>query len=158
MNPHALNRTHAFGLGLGELTVVVARPNTGKVQMEPPPTPRRHEFSAQTKERIASGIKRYGISTNSVRYRHDAVQVIGRKFLDVLEDWLTKDELKEMAQKERDEPIAGVCYSHDYCDANMAMDLAWRRLMMRPNLQNDDDIALWTAAWDWARARFPLYL
>lgn len=47
---------------------------------------------------------------------------------------------------------AGVCASHDYCDANMPMAAAFESVMGRPALpddgpMSDDDMRLWNEAW-----------
>lgn len=43
----------------------------------------------------------------------------------------------------------GVCASHDFCDANMPMADAFESIMGRPvDPANDDDAALWSAAWN----------
>lgn len=45
-------------------------------------------------------------------------------FSRILRAWLTADEFAELVEKTRDERQKGICYSHDYCDANMAMHAA----------------------------------
>jgi hypothetical protein len=45
------------------------------------------------------------------------------------------------------------CASHDYCDANVSMDQAFRLSTghcLRTN--SDEDRALWLQAWDWAKS------
>lgn len=47
---------------------------------------------------------------------------------------------------------AGVCASHDFCDANMVMAPAFEEVMGREiDLQSDSDLALWSQAWDIAK-------
>lgn len=47
---------------------------------------------------------------------------------------------------------ANVCASHDFCDANMVMDSAFRRVIGRAiDLQSDADCALWDSAWSAAK-------
>jgi hypothetical protein len=44
--------------------------------------------------------------------------------------------------------------SHDFCDANMAMDSAWRHLIgTEINADDEEQAALWNAAWEIARQR-----
>ena len=41
-----------------------------------------------------------------------------------------------------------VCHSHDFCDANVYMARAFRRVVGREiDLQSDDDVTLWAVAW-----------
>jgi len=51
-----------------------------------------------------------------------------------------------------------VCHTHDFCDANMVMDAAFRRVLGRGPAYGDDavdgiDDELWNAAWSIAKAR-----
>lgn len=80
-------------------------------------------------------------------------------FVDVLWEQLSDDELQQVKERNKEEAFeAGyrskteqrsVCHSHDFCDANMAMDEAFRRCFGRePDLEGNDDTALWNAAWE----------
>lgn len=52
------------------------------------------------------------------------------------------------------ETNAGVCHSHDFCDANMTMAAAFEVVVGRAmNLQSDADTALWTETWSEWKAR-----
>lgn len=45
-----------------------------------------------------------------------------------------------------------ICYSHDYCDANMVMLAAFEDAVGRElNFDSDADLHLWEEAWDLAR-------
>ena len=67
------------------------------------------------------------------------------KFSEVLHDWLTEDEMKEVTN---DELITDV---DDFCDANMAMDAAWNQMfILEMDLSSDADIDLWNSAWSLA--------
>jgi hypothetical protein len=44
-----------------------------------------------------------------------------------------------------------VCHSHDFCDANMAMDTAMKKLGMSTDLNDDTVLALVNAAWELAK-------
>jgi len=100
---------------------------------------------------------------------------IADAFAAVLRDWLTADQWAEMQARNVDYSD-GVCASHDFCDANMAMAEAFETVTGRePSMsfethydatvgahvadnpaeeaQADADCALWSAAWDVAKAR-----
>lgn len=48
-----------------------------------------------------------------------------------------------------------ICASHDFCDANMAMDQAFQELLNRePDMQSDADCALWNEAWQIAKTEY----
>jgi hypothetical protein len=84
---------------------------------------------------------------------------IGEQFLVVLEQWLTPSEFADCCSHANDLTLA-----HDFCDANMAMDAAFRHVMGRgpvmpsdaeeegaSQAQSDADMVLFDSAWDEAR-------
>lgn len=67
-------------------------------------------------------------------------------------------DFKEVLRKQREEPIEGVCHSHDYCDANMTMDAAMASVGVVALPEDEDGMSdavvdLWNAAWDHAKLR-----
>lgn len=77
---------------------------------------------------------------------------LAREFCKVLREWLTPEEMLEVAERNRVEDRPGVCHSHDFCDANMAMLEAAKNLGY---VIDDEDISdetfsdgLWNEAWD----------
>jgi hypothetical protein len=80
------------------------------------------------------------------------VILLARQFADVLQEWLTPAEFEEMQRRNKMRMHENACASHDFCDANMAMEDAFRRTFGRePNLQDDTDIDVWNNAWDAAK-------
>lgn len=90
---------------------------------------------------------------------------VGLEFMEILKSWLTADEWTEMRAKNATaEYQGGVCASHDYCDANMAMHEAFVKCGLVPPCEidttaseaaerlADDVLDTWNKAWDWARA------
>lgn len=76
---------------------------------------------------------------------------IANAFSTILCDWLTAAELDTVNERNKTRG-AGVCHSHDFCDANMAMAEAFETVVKRPvDPQSDADTALWDRAWDTAR-------
>lgn len=68
------------------------------------------------------------------------------KFCDVLQEWLTDDELNQCAN--------GDAYPDDFCDANMAMDNAWSSMFQNDvDTTSDADLDLWNMAWDLAKSK-----
>src|SRR5262249_34363019 len=62
--------------------------------------------------------------------------------------------LQRAAQRNRSELRQSSCASHDFCDANMAMDRAWRDLIgTEINADDEEQTALWNTAWESARLR-----
>ena len=77
---------------------------------------------------------------------------LGAAFVWVLQDWLTIPEWNDMARLNLT-ASPGVCHSHDYCDANMAMVEAYADLLGVPAC--DIDLSepiryLFNDAWAWA--------
>lgn len=87
---------------------------------------------------------------------------IAAEFTAILKEWLGED-FKEVVERNRTETDSGICHSHDFCDANMAMEEAFKKVVGRePFLSEDEgeaqekrteeDSAVWSAAWDIAKA------
>lgn len=86
---------------------------------------------------------------------YDAAAV-SREFVSVLREWLTDAEWAEMIARNKTPAYHGeICASHDFCDANMAMQAAFEKVMGREFAANteaeDIDFPLWNAAWKMAR-------
>lgn len=78
---------------------------------------------------------------------------LARAFSAVLLEWLGPGRVAEAAALNDVELNPDVCHTHDFCDANEAMLVAFERALGREaDVQSDDDTALWNAAWDRAKA------
>lgn len=83
------------------------------------------------------------------------------EFSRVLRSWLDEREMATVI--ERNETAESyICHSHDFCDANMAMDEAWRNLKLPLELiegeeeetiapNTEECMSLWSAAWGKAK-------
>jgi len=86
---------------------------------------------------------------------------LARFFGELLQTALTPDEFAELVERNAmHDPLSSVCYSHDYCDANMVMAEAWENMFGSafPMLDDNDnggptdtDLELWNDAWAIAR-------
>lgn len=77
---------------------------------------------------------------------------VAREFCRVLYRWIGAEKVAEAAQRNAAEKLAGVCHTHDFCDANMAMAEAFKRVAGHecvPDSQDDAD--LWNASWNMAK-------
>jgi len=77
---------------------------------------------------------------------------LGAAFVWTLRDWLTIPDWKEMLRLNAT-AAKGVCHSHDYCDANMAMIEAYADLLgaAPDGVDLSDDVqTLFNDAWTWA--------
>jgi len=73
---------------------------------------------------------------------------IAARFVTLLRAMLTPQQFSEM-QNLNATADAGICHSHDYCDANMVMAAAFAQIVGREsNLESDN--FLWSAAWAYA--------
>lgn len=83
---------------------------------------------------------------------------LAKEFSTVLKSWLSAEEMKSVIEKNETPEYNGCCASHDYCDANMAIDEAFIKLMERDFVfyddekpetekQNEEDTALENNAW-----------
>lgn len=87
---------------------------------------------------------------------------LAKEFGNVLKEWLTTDQMESVIrsnQRDKNEPW---CSSHDFCDANMAMDEAFQKVMQREYVffnddkpeseqENIDDTDLTNTAWALAK-------
>ena len=79
---------------------------------------------------------------------------IGIRFAQVLREWLTDAEWLEMRRRNVEHVNDGICASHDFCDANMAMHQAFMDCGQpdpAENPQDDAVLTLWGDAWQWAQ-------
>lgn len=78
-------------------------------------------------------------------------EILARKFSQLLLAEIGRENLITVI--ERNKTIsAGCCASHDFCDANMVMDAAFKTVTGKKiNTQKDEAVELWNQAWDIAR-------
>lgn len=90
-------------------------------------------------------------------------EMAAREFANVLHSWLSPENFAEMRIRNRDEydMTPGVCASHEFCDANMAMDKALRNLGLSDLLdaevaiiENTNLLNLWNAATEIAKHQY----
>jgi hypothetical protein len=77
---------------------------------------------------------------------------VATKFVSILRAWATPYQWKVMRKRNAAETDPGVCHSHDWCDANMAMAEAFEHFGLDP-LPEDERASttatnLWNEAWD----------
>lgn len=80
-------------------------------------------------------------------------EALAERFVAILRDWMDADEWAEMCERNAAETQPGICHSHDFCDADMAMWEAWNELSPHTlEVQEENHTALWKQAWDIAAA------
>lgn len=88
---------------------------------------------------------------------------LATEFLKRLQKCIGKRKFREACQLNAEEVSADVCHSHDYCDANMVMDAAFKKLAKRSiwmpydfeegnctEAEHDIDFRMWNMSWDMA--------
>lgn len=81
------------------------------------------------------------------------VQFLAGQFADVVHDWTDEAEFAEIKRRNATPKYVSACASHDFIDANMAMEQAFRQAFGRSPLpddadeMSDDDLEMWNAAW-----------
>ena len=86
--------------------------------------------------------------------RDQKVAAIAEAFSEVLRQRLSKDEFSEMKQLNETDPDGGssICASHEFCDANIAMDTAFTQVTGREaDACSEEDAAICSDAWELAR-------
>jgi hypothetical protein len=90
--------------------------------------------------------------------RAQKIALIAEAFALVLIEWLSTEEWDEMRLRNANESNPNVCHSHDFCDANMAMDRAMTDFGYPLPLDLNEDhpsvvehVEIWNEAWDLAK-------
>lgn len=79
---------------------------------------------------------------------NDAVAV-AREFGHLMQAELSPAEFRQMIDRNKAEMSPGVCHSHDFCDANMIMFEACKKIKGDEFFPNtDENAALWNEAWE----------
>jgi len=80
------------------------------------------------------------------------VEKLAREFSRILSTWLGADKLREVVKRNDDDVMnPEVCHSHDFCDANEAMDRAARKMKIKIDAGSEWDADLWNRSWDMAK-------
>jgi hypothetical protein len=86
----------------------------------------------------------------------DKPSLIAERFAEVLRNWLSAEEWEQMKVRNQFDSrySGGACASHDFCDANMAMQEAFESVMEHIcDGDNEVDCVIWNTAWELARMR-----
>jgi hypothetical protein len=96
----------------------------------------------------------WGYATQIVREVEPYVRMpgddalIAMRFVQVLRNWLKPKEWLEMCERNAVQDNPGICHSHDFCDANMAMCEAFESVVGKtPDADNEIEAKLWSDAW-----------
>lgn len=85
---------------------------------------------------------------------------VAQAFLRQLREDIGEENFAEVCRLQAERPIHGVCYSHDYCDANETMaeamasfglDLMGAHDGEDGGSEYDELVGLWNASWDEAK-------
>lgn len=75
---------------------------------------------------------------------------VAREFAEVLKTWLTAEQMETVVARNRAEPNANVCHSHDFVDANMAMSEVFEKHGIDVCSSMETSTPIWNAAWQLA--------
>jgi len=94
----------------------------------------------------------------------DTRHALAQEFISILTDWLTVDQMSELRSLTSKLEDNSICHTHDYCDANEAMWLAFKKVVGREcwmpsdvdfdkclEIDMDSDFDLWDSAWKLAK-------
>ena len=86
------------------------------------------------------------------------IERVAKRFAAILGQWLTMEELSIAVYRNEHKYAKDICASHDFCDANMAMEQAFLDLDITSPIDFPSDSTeriaafdLWNAAWDMAK-------
>lgn len=82
---------------------------------------------------------------------------LAKKFAELLLKEIGPEDFKKVVELNKDEKDENICHSHDFCDANMIMDAAFKAngvdmSKYHGSLFNPDFVDTWNASWDLAKA------
>ena len=85
------------------------------------------------------------------------VTKVAKSFSHLLLEEIGRDNLLSIIKKNKAQKNGLICYSHDYCDANMIMEQALEAEGVTvwnddEGTMRDDSVALWNDAWNMAKA------
>lgn len=72
---------------------------------------------------------------------------VSRTFSMLIKGSMTADELKEVIRRNDADTDPACCHSHDFVDANMLMDEAFKANNINLDINSDDHICIWSDAW-----------
>lgn len=93
------------------------------------------------------------------------IDATAREFARLVKSYLSKDELREVLRRNRESRAsgAGFCATHDFIDANMAMQEAAEKIGWLPTFDKrpdgemtDAQVSAWNEAWELARVKYGL--
>jgi hypothetical protein len=92
--------------------------------------------------------------------KNKTVEQLARIFSKKLQSEIGNRKLHQVIRLNSEETNPAICHSHDFCDANMIMNDAFKVVPHRnahlpgdsvSEAENDVDDALWTLAWSYAK-------
>lgn len=92
----------------------------------------------------------YDTGLNEIPVKLPTPKEVANTFIAVLKAWLTSEEMELIREKMKNSNDPSVCYTHDYCDANMAMDQALELHGLKVDIQKDAHVDLMNNAWSLA--------
>jgi Protein of unknown function DUF262 len=86
-------------------------------------------------------------------------QKLANRFVELLVQELGASTFQEVVEHNAAETNPSVCHSHDFCDANMVMVVAWHETVGRHfEAESERQTAIWSKAWDLAKELMPKHL
>ncbi|HEX8586188.1 MAG TPA: hypothetical protein VF680_17480 [Allosphingosinicella sp.] len=117
---------------------------------DPDDAERSAKFAARTPD--ADGLYSLGFEFCTSVDDEFTTYTLAHGFVNVLREWLSLDELRQVVERNAAQTDPMICHTHDFCDANMAMDKAWRDLDGPEfDAASQAHADIWNSAWDHAR-------
>lgn len=82
------------------------------------------------------------------------VELVAQKFVELLKNEIGSEKFSLVLASNREEVSPHVCHSHDFCDANMVMNEAFKASVgvdASEDINNETLLAKWSSAWDYAK-------
>lgn len=85
-----------------------------------------------------------------MKTRGKLVELLAREFSKLLVQDLGKAVVLKINRLNRKELVTGVCHTHDFCDANMTMKAAAKKIGLTLESSSRRDSEIWNDAWSLA--------
>lgn len=80
------------------------------------------------------------------------MNILAIEFSKILHEWLNQDTIDQINSLNEAQEDKDICHSHDFCDANMAMNEAFQKVYGRGlNLGAEEELSITSKSWKLAK-------
>lgn len=80
------------------------------------------------------------------------LSILSHEFSRIINEWLTTEEIIEINKRNATPEYANSCATHEFCDPNEAMLMAFSKVYGKEFTLTKGNMKLWNSAWDLSKA------